>query len=154
MDAPTTPMRSWDLTRIVLGVMTIGGLALLSFWVLRPFLLAGIWATTIVVATWPALRRLERRLWGRRSLAVAVMTLFMVLIVVAPVATAGVAIPGRHIAVAGSSEALLTASAPPPPSWVAKVPLVGRKIAVQWRALAAESSEELFAHATPYLAEV
>jgi predicted PurR-regulated permease PerM len=154
MDAPTTPMRSWDLTRIVLGVMTIGGLALLSFWVLRPFLLAGIWATTIVVATWPALRRLERRLWGKRSLAVAVMTLFMVLIVVAPVATAVLAIAERSDDIIGWSKSLLTVRVPPPPNWVGKAPLVGRKIAVQWRTLAAESSEELFARATPYLAEV
>src|SRR5262249_46346884 len=154
MDAPTTPLRSWDLTRIVLGVMTIGGLALLSFWVLRPFLLAGIWATTIVVATWPTLRRLERRLWGRRSLAVAVMTVLMVLVIAAPLATAVIAIAERSADIIAWSKALLTVRVPQPPDWVGKVPLVGRKMALQWKALAKESSEELFAQATPYLAGV
>jgi predicted PurR-regulated permease PerM len=154
MDAPAAPLSSWDLTRIVLGVMTIGGLTLLTFWVLKPFVLAGIWATTIVVATWPTLRRLERRLWGKRSLAVAVMTFFMVLIVVAPLATAVLAIAERADEIIGWSRSLLTVKVPQPPDWVGKAPLVGQKIAVQWRTLAAESSEELFAHATPYLAEV
>jgi predicted PurR-regulated permease PerM len=59
---------------IVLGVMTIGGLVLASFWVVRPFLLAAIWATMIVVSTWPTLLAVQARLWGRRSLAVLVMT--------------------------------------------------------------------------------
>src|SRR5262245_36435871 len=152
MDSPTPPLRSWDLTRIVLGVMTIGGLTLLSFWVLRPFLLAGIWATTIVVATWPALRRLERRLWGRRSLAVVVMTLFVVLSLARPLATAVIAIAERLDDIISWSKALLTFRVPQPPDWVGKVPLVGQKVALQWKALAKESSEELFAQATPYLA--
>src|SRR5262245_10008639 len=154
MDVPTTPLRSWDLTRIVLGVMTISGLTLLSFWVLKPFLLAGIWATTIVVATWPTLRQLERRLWGRRSLAVVVMTLLMVLIIAAPLATAVIAIAERSDDIIAWSKALLTFRVPQPPDWVGKVPLVGRKTALQWKALAKESSEELFAQAAPYLAAV
>jgi predicted PurR-regulated permease PerM len=77
---------SWDLTRIVLGVAAIGGLVAASFWILRPFLPAVIWATMIVVATWPALRAVQARLWGKRGLAVAVMTLLMLTIIVAPVA--------------------------------------------------------------------
>ena len=152
--APTPSLRSWDLTRIVLGVMTIGGLTLLSFYVLRPFLLAGIWATTIVVSTWPTLRALERRLWGKRSLAVIVMTLLMVLVVAAPLATAVIAIAERSDEIATWSKSLLAFKMPQPPDWVGKVPLVGGKMVVKWKALAAESPEELFAQASPYLAEV
>src|SRR5207247_7916857 len=65
---------TWDLTRILLAVVGIGGLIAASVWVLRPFLPAVVWATMIVVATWPTLRAVEARLWGRRGLAVAVMT--------------------------------------------------------------------------------
>src|SRR4029450_8001039 len=86
--------------------------------------------------------------------AVAVMTLFLVLVVAAPVATAVLAITERSDDLIGCSKSLLTVRVPPPPNWVGKVPLVGRKLPGQWRALAAESSEELFTHATPYLAEV
>ena len=66
------PLASWDLTRILLAVVGIGGLIVASLWIVSPFLPAVIWATMIVVATWPMLRGLQARLWGRRSLAVAV----------------------------------------------------------------------------------
>ena len=45
----TAPIRG-DLTRTVLAVLFIGGLIVTSFWILRPFIGATIWATTIVAA--------------------------------------------------------------------------------------------------------
>ena len=45
-----------DLTRTTLAIFCIVGLIALSLWVLRPFLAATVWATMIVVATWPATR--------------------------------------------------------------------------------------------------
>ena len=63
-----------DLARTTLGVLFMGGLIFAVFWVLRPFIGPAIWATTIVVATWPLLRKLQARLWQRRLPAVLVMT--------------------------------------------------------------------------------
>jgi predicted PurR-regulated permease PerM len=150
MDGVNTSVRSWDLTRIVLGVMTIGGLAMASFWVLRPFLLAGIWATMIVVATWPTLRAVQARLWGSRGLAVAAMTLIMVLIVAVPLTTAVIGIADRTDDILAWSKSLTRFSVPTPPEWVSQIPLVGRKIAKEWTTLAALPSEDLFARAAPY----
>ena len=73
---------SWDLTRILLAVAAIGGLIATCFWMLRPFLPPLVWGTMIVVATWPAMRAVQSRLWGKRGLAVAVMTLTMLVVVV------------------------------------------------------------------------
>ena len=42
-----------DLTQTTLAVLFIGILIAASFWVMRPFLSAVIWATMVVVATWP-----------------------------------------------------------------------------------------------------
>ena len=78
-----TPV-SWDVTRVLFAVVAIGGLVAASFWVLRPFLPATIWAVMIVIATWPEMRWVEQRLWGRRSLAVAVMTVGMLAIILVP----------------------------------------------------------------------
>ena len=61
---------SRDLTRITLGVLFIGVLMAASFWILRPFLLALIWATMIVVATWPIMLRFQGWFAGKRWLAV------------------------------------------------------------------------------------
>src|SRR4029450_13214648 len=119
MDDVNTCPAGWDLTRHVLAVMTIGGLTLASFWVLRPFLLAGIWATMIVVATWPALRAVQKRLWGSRGLAVGAMTLLMFLIIAAPLTTAVVGIADRTDEILAWSKSLARFSVPPPPTWVA-----------------------------------
>ncbi|MGE5301511.1 MAG: AI-2E family transporter YdiK, partial [Acidobacteriota bacterium] len=74
-----------DVTRTTLAVLFIGILIASSFWVLRPFLTSIVWATIIVIATWPLLRKLQGRLWGRRGLAVAVMTIVLLLVIVVPV---------------------------------------------------------------------
>ncbi len=60
----TEPRR--EIARITLSVLTIGVLILGSLWILRPFLGAVIWATMVVVATWPVLLWLQDKLWGRR----------------------------------------------------------------------------------------
>src|ERR1700761_2824609 len=73
-----------DLVRTVLAILFIGGLIATSFWILWPFLPATIWATTLVVATWPIMLQVQRRLWNQRPLAVAVMTLALLLVFVAP----------------------------------------------------------------------
>ena len=55
-----------DLVRTTLGVIFIGALIIASLWILRPFLASAIWATMIVVATWPEMRWLESRFRARR----------------------------------------------------------------------------------------
>ena len=59
---------SRDISRITLAVLFIGALMAATFWILRPFLLALIWATTIVVATWPIMLLFQRWLAGKRFL--------------------------------------------------------------------------------------
>src|SRR5262245_15236352 len=154
MDIPSPIPRPWDLTRVVLGVLTIGGLALASFWVLRPFLLAGIWATMIVVSTWPTLRAVQARLWGRRSLAVVVMTVVMLVIIAAPLVTAVIGVAERSDEIATWSRSVMTYVLAGPPEWVAGLPLLGRKIAERWQAIAVASSEELTTQAAPYVRDV
>src|SRR5258706_13110166 len=77
-----------DLTRTVLAVLFIGGLIAASFLVVRPFLGALVWATTLVIATWPLMLKLQAAVGGRRSLAVALMTLGLLLIVGLPLSAA------------------------------------------------------------------
>ena len=75
MSVPLRPEPSSDITRVVLFVLVIGALLLGSLWTLLPFLSGMIWATTIAVATWPLLLRIERASGGRRAIAVVLMTL-------------------------------------------------------------------------------
>ena len=65
----------FELTRTTLAVLFVAGLIATTFWILWPFLPALIWATTLVVATWPVMLQVQARLWRKRGLAVAVMTI-------------------------------------------------------------------------------
>ena len=56
-----------ELTRTTLAVLFVGGLIAASFWILWPFLPAIIWATTLVVATWPIMLHVQLRLWHKRG---------------------------------------------------------------------------------------
>ncbi len=58
-DGGPTPNMRRDLTRTVLAVLLMAILIGASFWILRPFLLAIIWAAMIVVATWPMMLKLQ-----------------------------------------------------------------------------------------------
>ena len=144
----------WDITRILFAVVAIGGLIAASFWVLKPFLPAVIWAVMIVVATWPEMRWVERRLGGRRSFAVAIMTAVMLAIILGPIALAVTALIDRADEIAGWTKSLTHVSVPQAPSWVGDVPLVGARIATWWNGIASTPPEELAASITPHLAAI
>jgi len=66
-----------DLARTTFAVLAMALLIIASLWIVRPFLGPAIWATMVVVATWPVMLRVQGWLRGKRSLAVAVMWLVM-----------------------------------------------------------------------------
>src|ERR1700752_2868464 len=82
LTAATIPPQ--DMGRITLTVLFIGGLLVVSFWIMRPFLPAILWATTLVLATWPLLLGVQRRVGNRRGIAVLVMTLLVLLVLILP----------------------------------------------------------------------
>ena len=139
-----------DVTRTTLAVMFIGGLGVASFLVMRPFLAAIIWAATLVTATWPLMLRVQRRLWGRRWLAVIVMTVALLLVVIVPfwlaIATI-VANAGRMLVFA---ESLASFRVPPAPDWLSTVPIVGTAAAQTWASAAYMGIRDLAPGLTPY----
>ncbi len=122
-----------DITRITLAVVFIGVLMAAIFWIMRPFLLALIWATMIVVATWPIMLRLQRLLGGRRPLAVAVMTLALLLVFIVPFSLAVGTILNHADQIVAWVKGFATYSLPSPPQWVGKLPVVGSKLAEAWQ---------------------
>ncbi len=139
-----------DLTRTVFAVLFIGGLIGASFWILRPFLGALIWATMIAVATWPAMLTVQRWLRGNRALAVTVMTLALLSILVVPFSLAIGTIVANVETIVGWARSLATFKMPPPPAWLGKLPLVGAKTVQAWEQVTAAGIEGLAARAAPY----
>src|SRR6267142_7212186 len=144
----------WDLTRTLLAVMAIGTLIAASFWVLRPFMLAMVWATMIVVASWPLFLMVEARLWGKRSLAVALMTVIMLSALALPLTLAVVAVLDRSDELIAWSRGVLARPLPSPPAWVEGLPLVGRKLTAEWQKLSSGGADMLHDRFDPYARDV
>lgn len=143
-----------DITRTVFAVLFIGGLIAGSLWILWPFLPAVIWATMIVVASWPLLMRVQGWLWGRRWLAVSVMTLILLLVLVVPLSLAIGTIVSNADVITGWAGALTTLQLPQPPDWLRALPLIGKRAAQAWDDLAALGREDLAKRLAPYAGAV
>ena len=143
------PLARGDLTRTVLAVLLIAALISASLWVLRPFLLALVWATMIVVATWPLMLKIQTML-RRRSLAVTVMTGAMLIVFIVPLSLAIQSVVENSDTIAQTVRTLATREIPPPPEWVAKIPLVGTQVSDSWRGVAQGGKDGLAARLAPY----
>jgi predicted PurR-regulated permease PerM len=143
-----------DLTRTVFAILIIGGLIAASIWILRPFLAATIWSTMIVVTTWPILRTLQSRLWGKRWLATTIMTAALLLVFVAPFSAAIGTIVANAGEIVDWTNRFSDVKLPRPPEFVEKIPLVGEKAANLWREYADKGSEELAEIVRPYAIRV
>lgn len=144
------PQTSGDVTRLVLLVIIIALLLTGSFWTLLPFLGGLAWATMIVVATWPILLLVQRKVGGRRSVAVAIMTLLALAAFIAPLLAA----VSTLLDAAARSPAVLRdfvqGGLGPPPAWIARLPGVGERIAERWTELSAGGPEALVEALRPY----
>jgi predicted PurR-regulated permease PerM len=143
-----------DLTRSTLGVLFIGVLIIATFWVVRPFIAPTIWATMIVVSTWPLMKWLQARLWNRRSLAVLVMTLLILTLLVLPLMLAITTIV-RHVDDIVAQAAIVSGYVlSPPPPWVKQLPLVGERVAQAWSEAASAGSSALINRLMPYADDI
>jgi predicted PurR-regulated permease PerM len=140
-----------DLTRTVLAVLLMALLIGASFWILRPFLLAILWAAMIVVATWPMMLKLQKMVRSR-ALAVTIMSGAMVLVFVVPLVLAIQTLVDNTDTITAWARTLAHASIPPPPEWLSRIPLVGAKIAEGWTNVAAAGKEALASRLAPYAA--
>ncbi|HME21692.1 MAG TPA: AI-2E family transporter YdiK [Acetobacteraceae bacterium] len=149
MPPPDQPPHQ-DLTRITLGVLFIGGLIAASFWVMRPFLPAIVWAVTLVIATWPLMLRVQHHTGNRRGPAVLVMTLALLLVLIVPLWLAISTIVANVDRIAELARTVLSLRVPPPPDWLAAVPLVGTRATEAWEQLTSTGVREWAPKLTPY----
>lgn len=151
LESPNNVVRPrQDLTRVTLSVLFIGGLLLAGFWVIQPFLPAMVWAMTLVLATWPLLLWVERRVGNRRGVAVFVMTLLLLLIVIVPFWLAIGTVVANLDEIGDLLRTILSLEIPAPPTWLADLPLVGARIAEAWQRIASSGVQEIGPRLYPY----
>ena len=138
-----------DLTRNTFAVLFVCALLVVTGWIVLPFLSASLWAATIVISTWPMLLRVQSKVGGRRGLATTIMVTALLAVVVIPLGLAAAALIGNMDTIVAKASALQTLQLPPPPDWVARIPIRGPKVAAEWQRLAAEGPGSLAAVAAP-----
>jgi predicted PurR-regulated permease PerM len=150
----TTIPPARDITKTTLSVLFIGMLIALNYWILKSFLPSFVWAVMIVVATWPLMLRLQAWLGGKRGIAVAVMSLALLLILIVPFTLAIVTLLDNADMIKSSAESLKAKGLPPPPGWVSGVPLAGPRLSESWQELASAGPEGLSARVVPYAGKI
>ena len=143
-----------ELARTTLAVLALAGLIAAALKVLMPFLGAALWAAMIVVATWPLFLGLERRVGGRRGLAIALMTVVLLLVLVVPLTVVIDTLLDNVPRLASVARLATTTPLPEPPAWLGRVPLVGAELVSAWHNAADAGFSELAQHAAPYAGAV
>jgi predicted PurR-regulated permease PerM len=137
---PTEPP-GHDLIRSFLVILIIAALIVASLWTLKPFLSALIWATTIVVATWPLLLGAERLMGGHRAPAVALMTIVIAAVFVVPFGMAVAVLLDLVVQGVELTRGALEHGLPALPHWLVSIPWLGPNLDSEWRDLAARGPE-------------
>jgi predicted PurR-regulated permease PerM len=133
----------------IAGLILVAAIVVGCLFVLRLFALAILWAAILCFATWPLRELLLKWLRGRHNLTAVIMTVILLLAFFLPFLFIGLTFTdsirtGLHWLDTHRGSALL-----PPPDWVERIPVVGRKIADYWTDLA-ENAEPVVSQLKPW----
>ena len=109
--------------------------------VLAPFVSSILWAAIICFATWPIHLRLERFCGKRRTLAAALMTILVIVVMVLPFLLAIYAMEESISGLISNTQKIIAHGIPPPPDWLSHIPMGGDLLQRYWADLAANSEK-------------
>ena len=118
--------------RVVL-LLVVGGLGYACLQIVSPFIPAFIWATILVLSTWPYYLSLSNWMAGRRKLAAITLTLLMLIGFVVPTILAMTALAENLPSLESSLGKLVEWVSGEPPEWLTGLPLIGEKIDFELR---------------------
>ena len=104
-----------------------------AYSVLKPFLLAIIWAAIIAIASWPLHLAVETRCKGHRNVAALLTTALVCVLLVGPMVLLIVFVT-QDIVVVTTYLVHADAEGAPAPQWIAKLPWVGDYLLQKWNA--------------------
>lgn len=108
----------------------------------------------VVVATWPIMQGIQRRLWGKRALAVILMTMAFFLLIIVPFTLFIVVIIESTDEIIGWTKSFANLTMPPPPDWLKNLPMVGDRLAGAWLSVSAMQAEGMTERIAPYLRDI
>jgi predicted PurR-regulated permease PerM len=114
--------------RIGKNLASIGAIAFLvigCLTVLRPFLAAILFASAVVISSWPMYLFLLARMNGRRSLAALTLTLTLTLLVIVPIGLVAYNIADDIGVLYDQLKRAVDTGHVDPPAWIRQIPLIG-----------------------------
>ncbi len=114
--------------RIGKNLASIGAIAFLvtgCLYVLRPFLPGRLFASAVVISSWPMYLFLLGRMNGRRSLAALTLTLTLTLLVIVPIGLVAYNLADDIGRMYDQIKLAVDTGHVDPPAWIRQVPLVG-----------------------------
>ena len=145
-----TPATS-DLTRTFLVILIIAILIVGSAWTMLAFLGALLWASTLVISTWPLMLKVQQLMGGRRGLATASMTILMGAIFVVPFAFATSVLLDAAMEGLDLVKSVMSKGVPAPPAWLHSIPLIGARLNARWQDLSAGGADAAMEALRPYV---
>ncbi len=124
-------------------------LVILSYLIMRPFIIPVLWGVIIAVAAAPLILKVENIIGGRRTLAATLFTVVALIVLIIPTVILSESMIEN---VTELSQSLEEGSLhiPPPPEFVATIPLIGPRVDSTWF-LASVNHETVIAQYTPQL---
>lgn len=105
-----------------------------SFAIMRPFLAPLLWGVILAIATWPAFAWCRRSFGGRGTLAAALITLALAVVLLGPVVAIGSVITD-NIATLGDRLRVAAEGGLTPPEFLARIPRLGPWLVDRWNEL-------------------
>ncbi|MDF7680806.1 AI-2E family transporter YdiK [Enterobacteriaceae bacterium ESL0689] len=139
----------WNIPQILLSLLLLSLMIISCLWIIQPFILSFAWAGAVVIVTWPVLLRLQRLLFGKRSLAVIMMTLLLFLLFIIPIALLVNSAVDNGIPLIKS----ITSGhfIPPDLAWLKSIPLFGDNLYSAWHNLLDLGGATIITKVRPYL---
>jgi predicted PurR-regulated permease PerM len=117
----------------IAGLALIGAVVVGCGFVLRPFISAILWAAILCFATWPLYELFRRWLRGRHTLAAALTTAVLALVLIIPFVVVGLTFTDTIHSGLQWLDKKTEGGVPPPPAWVESIPLIGGRITASWQ---------------------
>ncbi len=125
------------------GLALIGAVVVGCVLVLRPFISAILWAAILCFATWPLYELFRRWLRGRHTLAAALTTAVLAIVLIIPFVVVGLTFTDTiHSGLQWLGDRK-KAGIPEPPAWLNSVPLIGERITQSWADYVADAESTL-----------
>ncbi len=136
----------------IAGLALVGAIVVGCLLVLRPFISAILWAAILCFATWPLYEVFRRWLRGRHTLAAALTTAVLALVLIIPFVVVGLTFTDTIRGGLKWLDKKTEAGVPPPPAWIESVPLIGGRITASWQDYM-ENAEATIEEWKPWLKE-